>query len=259
MMFVMHGAYKYANGWLSERESGYLYSTGDHLAAVWAPALEPSDASDPRFGELIANGDQFKIKDLRARNAQQYAEGFLIKRWRNIEPDHRTNERVSRETAINALRRRPLAIVGLTLQTYMAYWNPALIRWYARTDLGYGKLKKDQIKMLAEKFGFKTVKKLPAKPLSLLQRYFLGAWPYYFVVVVSPLVCAIAAWLSRDRAFALLLFFHASILLLVVTALSPQAGIRYIQPVSLLTLLSIAVCIDWLVRRARPAGMQSVS
>src|SRR5262249_14537037 len=50
MMFLMHGAYKYANGWLSEREPGYLHATGDHLAAVWAPALEPSDASDPRFG-----------------------------------------------------------------------------------------------------------------------------------------------------------------------------------------------------------------
>ena len=63
MMFVMHGAYKYANGWLSNREPAYLYDAGAHLAAVWAPALEPSDASDPRFGELIANGEQFKIKN----------------------------------------------------------------------------------------------------------------------------------------------------------------------------------------------------
>jgi hypothetical protein len=253
MMFVMHGAYKYANGWLSEREPAYLYNAGDHLAAVWAPALEPSDASDPRFGEIIASGHQFKIKDLHARNAQQYAEGFLVKRWREIEKDRRTNDRVSRETAINALRRRPLAIVGLTLQTYMEYWNLRLIQLYARTDLGYGKLRDDQLQMLAEKFGFQGVKQLSAQPLSLLQQYFLGAWPYYFVVVLSPLICAFAIWLSRDRAFALLLFFHASILLVVVTALSPQAGVRYIQPVSLLTLLSIAVCVDWLVRRSRPA------
>ena len=56
MMFVMHGAYKYVNGRLSNREPAYLYDTGAHLAAVWAPVLEPSDASDPRFGELIGNG-----------------------------------------------------------------------------------------------------------------------------------------------------------------------------------------------------------
>ena len=257
MMFVMHGAYKYMNGWLSNREPAYLYNAGDHLVAVWAPALESSDASDPRFGEIITNGDQFKIKDLHLRNAQQYGQGFLIKRWREIEKNRRTNDRVTRETAINALQRRPLAIVGLTLQTYMEYWNPEAIRWYARSDLGYGKLTDDQIKMLAEKFGFQAVKQLPAQPFSLLQRYFLGAWPYYFVVVVSPLICAIATWLSRDRAFALLLFFHASTLMVVVTALSPQACVRYLQPVSVLTLLSIALCVDSLAGRIRPATMQS--
>jgi hypothetical protein len=117
----------------------------------------------------------------------------------------------------------------------------------------------EQVKMLAEKFGFQTVKHLPALPYSLLQRYFLAAWPYYFIVIVSPLICAFATWLGRDRSFALLLFVHASILMVVVTALSPQACIRYLQPVSVLTLLSIAICVDWLARRARPAAMQSAS
>src|SRR5262249_11813207 len=64
MMFMMHGAYKYVNGRVSNREPAYLEETGAHLAAVWAPVLEPSDAHDPRFADIIANGDQFKIKDL---------------------------------------------------------------------------------------------------------------------------------------------------------------------------------------------------
>jgi hypothetical protein len=138
----------------------------------------------------------------------------------------------------------------------MGYWNLRAIQWYARTDLGYGELKDSQLKTLAEKFGFQSVKQLPAQPFSLLQWYFLEAWPYYFIVIVSPLVCAFATWLSRDRAFALLLFIHASILMVVVTALSPQPGIRYIQPVSLLTLWSIAICVEWVARRLRPAAMQ---
>jgi hypothetical protein len=58
------------------REPAYFYDTGAHLAAVWAPVLEPSDASDPRFGELIGNGRQFKIKDLHLRNAQQLPQIF---------------------------------------------------------------------------------------------------------------------------------------------------------------------------------------
>src|ERR1051325_5088069 len=92
IMLVMHGAYKYANGRLSKREPGYMNEAGAHLAARWAPVLEPSDASDPRFAEIIANGDQFKIKDLASRNAQQYGEGFLVKRWRAIENNRRMND-----------------------------------------------------------------------------------------------------------------------------------------------------------------------
>ena len=142
MMFVMHGAYKYANGWLSSREPAYLYDAGAHLAAVWAPALEPSDATDPRFGEIIANGHQFKIKDLHLRNHQQYFPGLLMDRWREIEKDPRKNDRVARETAINALRHRPLEIVGLAVKTYMEYWNPESMWRYARIDLGYAQVER---------------------------------------------------------------------------------------------------------------------
>src|SRR6478672_2064747 len=115
------------------RQPAYLYNVGDHLAAVWAPALEPSDATDPRFGDIIANGQQFKIKDLGLRNAQQYGPGLLMDRWREIEKDPRKNDRVARETAISALRRRPLEIVGLAVQLTWDIGNPGSILWYART------------------------------------------------------------------------------------------------------------------------------
>ena len=61
------------------------------------PPLSHLTPGDPRFGEIIANGPQFKIKDLRSRNAQQYGKGLLIGRWREIEKDHRKNDRVARE------------------------------------------------------------------------------------------------------------------------------------------------------------------
>ena len=259
MTFVMHGAYKYANGWLSSREPAYLYDAGAHLVAVWAPALKPSDASDPRFADLITNGDQFKIKNLHVRNAQQFGQGLLVKRWREIEKDLRKNDRVARETAMNALRCRPIEIARLAVQTYLEYWNPASIRWYARTDLGYAKMREDDVKMFAENFGLQTVIRPSTLPHSLLQRYFLGAWPYYFIVVVSPLLCAFAIWLSRDPPFAFLLFVHASILMVVVTALSPQACIRYLQPVSVLTLLSIAICVNSLCSRTKPVAIRSTA
>ena len=208
IMLLMHGAYKQVYGKLRKRESAYLHDSGAHLVSVWAPALEPSDATDSRFRDLIANGHQFKIDDLTLRNAQHFGEGFLIDRWRKIETDRKKSDRIAKETAMNALRRRPLQIVGLAMKTYMGYWGIASIESYAREDLGYGELTEDQVKVLAEKFRFITVKLLPAQPFSLLQRYFLGGWPYYFIVVVSPLTCALATWVSRQRAFVFLLFIQ---------------------------------------------------
>ena len=259
LMFVMHGVYKQVNGSLTKREPAYLYGAGTHLVSVWAPALQPSDATDSRFRDLIANGHQFKIDDPTLRNAQHFGEGFLIDRLRKIVRNRTKRDRIARETAMNALRRRPLQIAGLAFNTYMGYWGVGSIQGYAREDLGNGELTDEEVKRIAEKFGFITEKRVPTQPFSLSQRYFVGAWPYYFIVVVSPLVCAFATWLSRDRSFALLLFIHASILMVVITALSPQACIRYLQPLSILTLLSIAICVDWLARRARPAAMQSAS
>jgi hypothetical protein len=253
LMFVIHGAYKHVNGLLSKREPAYLSDTGAHLVAVWAPALQPSDATDPRFRDLIANGHQFQIASLGLRDAQQFGEGFLIDRWSRIEKSAKKRDQVARETAINALRRHPMDIVGLTLKTYMQYWGVRSIKRQAEQDLGYGELTDDQIRMLAERFRFITVKTLPVQPFSLLQRYFLGAWPYYFIVIISPLTCAIATWIARYRGFASLLFVHASILMLAVTALSPRASIRYLQPVSVLTLLSVAICVDKVARRVTGA------
>ena len=249
IMLVTHRAYKGVNGWLLEREPAYLYTTGFHLASVWAPALQADDATDPRFRELIAEGYKFKLHELSARNAQHFGVGYLIDRWTKIETDPGKSDLVAKQTAMNALHHRPLQIIGLTVKTYLGYWQIQGIRHYARSDLGYGKLTDENLKMLAEDFGFKTESNLAARPLSLLQLYFLQCWPYFFVVLLSPLTCALAAWLGRGRSFALLLFIHVSILMLVITALSPQPCIRYLQPLSMLSLLSIAICIDWIASK----------
>src|SRR5258708_2185382 len=61
--------------------------------------------------------------------------------------------------------------------------------------------------------------------------------------------CALAVWVGRCRSFGLLLFIHASILMMVITALSWQPSIRYLQPLFILAFLSIAIRLDRVVRR----------
>jgi hypothetical protein len=259
MMVVLHGVYKDANGWLCNREPAYLYDTGAHLVAVWAPALQPSDATDPRFAELIANGSQFHIKSFGLRDAQQFSKDFLVDRWNKIEKHPRKNDRIARETALNALRQRPLEIAGVAFKTYLGYCYIELLQRYARKDLGYNELTDEQLNILAEKFGFITQKALPAQPLSYLQRYFVAAWPYYLVVIISPLIWGFATFITRQRPFAFVVFVHASILLVVITALSPRASVRYLQPLSMLALLGIAVCFGKIATKTKPITPESGS
>ena len=50
------------------------------------------------------------------------------------------------QTAMDALRRRPLQIVDLAVKTYMGYWQIPAIQQYARTDLGNNDLTEEEVK-----------------------------------------------------------------------------------------------------------------
>jgi hypothetical protein len=63
-------------------------------------------------------------------------------------------------------------------------------------------------------------------------------------------------WLSK-RAFVFLLFIHALILIVVITALSPQASVRYLQPISMLTLFEHRH-LHWLASQESKAGRDVV-
>ena len=137
------------------------------LSQFGAPALEPADATDSRFRDLIANEDQFKIDDLSLRNAQHFGKGFLIDRWTKIEKNRSKLERIARETAMNALHRRPLQVAELAVKTYLGYRSVGSIQRYAREDLGNGELTDEEVERIAEGFRFRITKTIPTQPFSL--------------------------------------------------------------------------------------------
>src|SRR5207244_3396418 len=76
LMVLLHGSYRQVNGLLCDREPAYLYATGFHLLAFWAPILVPADAPDQRLSQIIEQGDEFDIKELTARNNQRFESGY---------------------------------------------------------------------------------------------------------------------------------------------------------------------------------------
>ena len=168
-MLLLHGTYKQVNGWLCGRAPAYLYATGLHLLAFWAPILEPGDASDQRLAQIIEQGDEFDIKELTARNSQRFAPDHLVDRWQELEPDVTRANRVAKETALHALRRNPLGVLHLAARTFAQYWNLKDLRHYSIIDLGHNDMTVEQTSMLAEQFHFATDGRIIGAPPTVLQ------------------------------------------------------------------------------------------
>jgi hypothetical protein len=243
LVLLLHGGYRQLNGLLCGREPAYLYATGLHLLAFWAPVVTPADATDPRLAEIIAQGEEFEIKDLTARNRQRFDTDYLIDRWQQVETDTPDASQIAKETALRALRRAPLQVLGLAAQTFAQYWNLKDLRSYASIDLGHHDLTAEQRALLAEYFHFSTDGVIIGAPPTLLQHFFLNCWPYCYFVLLSPLLGLWAVYLARDKQVALLLLLHLSIILGVTITFTVAPSLRYLQPASVLTLLTVAVCL----------------
>lgn len=243
LMLLLHGGYRQLNGLLCGREPAYLYATGLHLLAFWAPVVTPADATDPRLAEIIAQGEEFEIKDLTARNRQRFDSDYLVDRWQQAEPDTPDASQIAKETALRALRRAPLQVLGLAAQTFAQYWNLKDLRSYASIDLGHHDLTVEQRGLLAEHFHFATDGRIIGAPPTLLQHFFLNCWPYCYFVLLSPLLGLWAVYVARDKQVALLLLLHLSIILGVTFTFTVAPSLRYLQPASVLTLFTVALCL----------------
>jgi hypothetical protein len=241
LMFVLHEGYKRANGWISHRPPAYLHATGIIQLAILSPVLEPEDSPDPGLADVIRKGDELRLKDLNYRAAQRFAPGYLIDRLSKLHRERSGAERIARETAMNALRRNPLAVLNLGWRVYSDYWSVTAMKASARSDFGFNNPpKEDLLDLLASRFHLAVDPKKQTE--SFLQQWSVAAWPYYFLILLAPLPAAFAVVFRRTRGYAFLLFVHITVTLLVSTIFGGQT-VRYLQPISFATLLVIAVYI----------------
>jgi hypothetical protein len=253
LMLVLQQGYRQLNGRLAGRKPAFLHNSGLAILATWAPALKPADSPDPRLSELIREGNQFRLNDIRLRASQLYSPGYLVARWKQIEPRHVFANNVAKKTALHALLRRPIGVATLGVKTFLGYWDFRQIHREAKVELGIGRdLPKEITLALATHFHLSPPRYGDAKAHTFLQRRFLRAQPYYYVVLLSPFVCGSLIFFVPE-GYVFLLFLHSWILLGTATFLSMVPSVRYLQPMSLLTILIFAVLVKGVTdRRSQP-------
>ena len=239
-LFLFDQAYQRAYGFLTHREPAHLHASGYFLLAICAPALQPRDASDPRLAKIIEQGGEFGLGNFDLRNDQRFIAGHLIDRWRHAEPNRIKSQKIASQTAINAIRRHPGAFVGFAARTYLILLQQT--KRFAKWDLNPdGKLGEQQLAYLAEHFHWTGPADVGSEPWSPLQLYYLAATPWFLVPLLSPLLALGLLFIARNKAHAWLLFLHTVVLFAVTLLFSTGPFTRYFQPLSLLTLLIMAV------------------
>ena len=241
-LVLLDQGYKYACGFLSHREPAHLHASGYFLLASWAPALQAQDATDSRLAGIIEHGSEFALRDFSSRGKQRFAAGYLVDRWRRAEPDRRKSNEIATETALNALKRNPAAVIDLGTQTYLAFWRGDM-KHFLQWDLGVGTLKDSERRFLAERFHWTGRADVATEPQTFTKWYYVAASPYYFLLLLSPLLSLALLFVATDKPKAWLLFLHAVTMFAVILLLSVGSYMRYFQPISFLILLSIALAV----------------
>jgi hypothetical protein len=105
---------------------------------------------------------------------------------------------------MHALWRDPLGILGIGGRTYVSYWNVAAMKRCAQSDFSFRRPPDDRlIALLASRFHLSYTKGTVMSPIQL---YYIVAWPYYFLILLAPLLSGLAIALSSVRRYAILLF-----------------------------------------------------
>lgn len=255
LMLLLHTGYKRANGLLAHQEPAYLYATGRTLLAFWAPILQPEDAADPRLGEIIRKGDEYGLRVFDLRNSQRFAPDGLIDRLSKLEPNPSKADKLAKSTALRALRRNPIGVLGLALENYSLYWNLAAMRNFAAADFSFNNVPgPDLIKVLASRFHLSHEN---SSNKSFLQGYYVRAWPYYFLLLLAPFFAAATIVLRFHRQHAVLLFIHVALVVAVSVTFGGPA-IRYFQPISFTMFLVIALGVDALLTSRRNEKIKAI-
>ncbi|MGA2211827.1 MAG: hypothetical protein ABSH31_01025 [Bryobacteraceae bacterium] len=256
--FLFHLGYTHLTGWLVSREPAYSFVTGFFLAAAVAPIIKAQDSSDPRVVRAVVeqNKSFFPLASDRFRDQQLWQQEGLSARLRTVfGGDNRAANQAAQSLARAAIRRDPLGFLKLGVHNYLDYWRglPNL-RWILPWENGSPpepEVVPFDAHAIRTAFGSDVSNQHHVRTRS--RRFHIWGRDWYVFLLVSPLLGAIALWLSwkeqREAFPTLALFFLWSCILLVATCLGAvAASYRFLHPFSFTGLAAAAFMAEILFR-----------
>ncbi|MEN6483442.1 MAG: hypothetical protein ABFD98_01060 [Syntrophobacteraceae bacterium] len=244
--FALHAGYKQVSSKITGCPPAYNAAGGFFLASIWAPVVEPVDFPHLELRDEVFGGLLYDLKDRSLRNEHNFADGGLADRIRRVLPGPAGNKAAS-ETAMNALRRDPLAVMVLSLQTLGDYFNLEILREKILNDLGMDaegmQLYADWQLDCGEFMEFPGPVGQPQAD-TWTRAYYRLAVPWYWFLIFSPVPAGAALFFARNAPAALApriaVFLAVCACAAVACFLTVFPVVRYLHPVSWLVFFPIA-------------------
>lgn len=262
---LLHNGYKQAFSKFSGYPPAYNAADGYFLVAIWAPAVEPVDFPYPGLRAEVFGNLSYDHRDRSNRTEQLFADGGLVENIRSAIPGPDGNK-AAKQTAMNALKRDPAAVITLSLRTLRDYFHLDILREGIANDLA---MDDDQVSLYREcqetfghYVGFPTPVGQP-QPMTLTKSYYKVAIPWYWFLIFTPILCIPALFRAKDRLVRVMMIeaglaIYASVAIACFITVVPV--VRYLHPVSWLVFFPLAVLVNGAAEGQRPrlyAGEQT--
>jgi hypothetical protein len=257
-----HCGYMELTGSLAKREPAYHYVTGSFLLAAAAPIIEVQDSDDPRVMQAVVEQNQSALPLSNSDRSQQLwnADGLVERLKNTFHGDAKMADRAAQRLAKKAILRNPWGFLKLGINGYFNYWRglPDL-RGILASENGSGTgtvVLPYDADIIRHAFGEDVSGQNVLDTLS--RQYHIWGRAWYVFLLASPVLAAIALWLSRGSPTFLtqVFFFFWSCALLAATCLGSDDSYRYLHPFSFTGLIAAALLVEIFTSRPalRPSG-----
>ena len=234
--------YRHLYGYLEQTRPAYLSRDGDFLIADVAPLIKPEDFPIAEQRPELFKKITVPLHDINARRLHRWVPGGLCDAMLQIaHGDEDLANQLARKTALRAMKRDPLGLLGLGLYTYREFLSYARMKWSLELDQGhFVSPTANDVTMIRQWFGIDARNRRFG---SLTKRWEAMAAPWCWLLVLLPIIYSVELvrhWKQASRP-DLFLLLSASVILLAALFPVEIANARYLTPLPWLACLILGV------------------
>jgi hypothetical protein len=238
----LHTAYKSWNGSLSRLPPAYSYSDGFFLLSNVSPLVTSADTDNAEVARVLSQPLVYASwpEAMNSRNAEMFSPDGIVERLKAVIKNDYESNLEARRIAYHVLGRDPFGFVRLSIPSYFKFFSRSYMKDILMGESGMRPLGPDELQILAHYH-------LDAEGLpfmkTITRQYFIASWPFFIVVVNTPLVMVLALMGvdSGTRRYAWMAIVITSTHVAAVQVLGVEPSPRHLHAATVSLAIAIGI------------------